>query len=129
MQGGARRGLFTAGWFLTRGHSGGNTKRQVVHGHGLARRRSDGHAKGGRVRRGLFTAVSIYWVLIGGNTNWLVPAWHGKPRRGEARAVISGVNVQRAFTSVATPVGVAVTRRAAVRLGLQSRGEGCNAAG
>ena len=109
-----------------RNQCGGNTKRIGMPG---KRRERRGMARKAMEWQGLFTAVSIYWVLIGGNTNWLVPARHGKPRRGKARAVISGVNVQRAFTSVATPVGVAVTRRAAVRLGLQSRGEGCNAAG
>lgn len=49
------QGLLTAVsiyWVLI----GGNTKSQVVHGHGVARRRQHGHAKGGGATRGLFTA-------------------------------------------------------------------------
>ena len=47
--------------------------------------------------QGLFTAVSIYWVLIGGNTTWSVPARHGKARRGDARAVYSGKHLMGVF--------------------------------
>ena len=68
-----RHGLFTAGWLLTRGYSGGNTK---------ASGRSTARIGVARLGRGLFTAVSIYWVLIGGNTNWLR---HGMSRQGQAR--------------------------------------------
>lgn len=68
---------------------GGNTNGTGMKWRGLTRL--------GEHRQGLFTAVSIYWVFIGGNTNWLVPARHGKPRRGKARAVISGKHLLGAF--------------------------------
>lgn len=62
-----------------RNQCGGNTKRIGMPGKSLECR---GMARKAMEWQGLFTAVSIYWVLIGGNTNWPVPPRHGKARRG-----------------------------------------------
>jgi hypothetical protein len=52
-QGGVVHGLFTAGWFLTGNHPGGNTNRQAAESNALDRR---GQAMHGRVWQGLLTA-------------------------------------------------------------------------
>ena len=62
-----------------RNQCGGNTKRIGMPG---KRRECRGMARKAMEWQGLFTAVSIYWVFIGGNTNML--ACSGELRKGKA---------------------------------------------
>ena len=64
--------------FSLRNQCGGNTKRIGMPG---KRRECRGMARKAMEWQGLFTAVSIYWVLIGGNTKL---AMHTVPRQGQA---------------------------------------------
>lgn len=90
------QGLLTAGWFLTRNHSGGNTKRIGMPG---KRRDCRGMARKAMEWHGLLTAVSIYWVLIGGNTKSQVVHGHGVARRRQHGHAKGGGATRGLFTA------------------------------
>lgn len=93
------QGLLTAGWFLTRNHSGGNTKRIGMPG---KRRECRGMARKAMEWQGLFTAGRrlneplLRWQHHLAGYGWEAHrlARMARDRQALAGAVNSGVNVQ-----------------------------------
>ena len=86
----------------------------------------NGSASPGADGQGLFTAVSIYWVFIGGNTNWLR---HGMSRQGQARrgkgCYQRGDRSMSVHSGGNTKPGIGLQRRDALRLAMLRLGGGC----